>query len=126
MILKLKKLSRETEYYLIEKYFSQLNENEKIYLCIHLLGGRIATVSEDIFENTNNEMVYEITKALVTEFEKTACVIFDNKEDLERELFVHINSSLYRYQYGIQSLDMLNRDIIREYPDLFEITKIVT
>ena len=48
-------------------------------------------MSEDIFENTNNEMVYEITKALVTEFEKTACVIFDNKEDLERELFVHIN-----------------------------------
>ena len=43
-------------------------------------------MSEDIFENTNNEMVYEITKALVTEFEKTACVIFDNKEDLEREL----------------------------------------
>ena len=124
--LKIEEIKQRKEYYLIEKYFSQLNENEKIYLCIHLLGGRIATVSEDIFENTNNEMVYEITKALVTEFEKTACVIFDNKEDLERELFVHINSSLYRYQYGIQSLDMLNRDIIREYPDLFEITKIVS
>ena len=59
--LKIEEIKQRKEYYLIEKYFSQLNENEKIYLCIHLLGGRIATVSEDIFENTNNEMVYELS-----------------------------------------------------------------
>lgn len=41
--LKIEEIKQRKEYYLIEKYFSQLNENEKIYLCIHLLGGRIAT-----------------------------------------------------------------------------------
>ncbi|MGB8451352.1 MAG: BglG family transcription antiterminator [Anaerocolumna sp.] len=124
----LKKQEMESckEYKLVEKYFPHFSEKEKIYLCLHLLGGRLATSSEDIFENTANEMVYEITKALVSEFEKVACVSFDRREELERQLFVHINSSMYRYRYGTQNLDSLNEDIIREYPDLFEITRIVS
>ncbi|MFQ9514794.1 MAG: BglG family transcription antiterminator [Eubacterium sp.] len=119
-------MENSREYQLVEKYFPQFLEKEKIYLCLHLLGGRISTVSDDIFENTSNEMVYEITKALVSEFEKVACVTFDKRDELERQLFVHINASLYRYKYGIQTLDGMNEDIIREYPDLFDITKIVS
>lgn len=124
--LKKEEMEKYKEYDLVEKYFPNLCEKEKTYLCLHLLGGRIATVSEDIFENTSNERAYEIAKALVSEFEKVACVTFERREELERQLFIHINASLYRYQYGIQSLDSLNVDIIREYPDLFEITKIVS
>lgn len=124
--LKKQELESRKEYHLVEKYFPYLIEKEKIYLCIHLLGGRIATLSEDIFENTSNATAYEITKALVSEFEKVACVSFEKREELERQLFIHINSSMYRYQYGIQNLDSLNQDIIREYPDLFEITKMVS
>lgn len=126
MDLKKQDLQKSKEYKMVEKYFPQLCEKEQIYLCLHLLGGRIATITEDIFENTSNETTYEITKALVSEFEKVACVVFDRREELERQLFVHINSSLYRYRYGIQSLDNMNEDIIREYPDLFEITKVVS
>lgn len=51
---------------------------------------------------------------------------FEDEEELDRALFVHINSSLYRYQYGIQLIDSMSEDIIREYPDLFDITKIVS
>lgn len=69
--------------------------------------------------------MYGITKALVTEFEKTACVNFENKEELERALFVHIKTSMYRYQYGIQIGNSMSNDITREYPNLFDITKIV-
>lgn len=124
--LKKEELIISKEYKLVEKYFPDFSEKEKIYLCLHLLGGRIATWSADIFEDTSNETAYEITKALVAEFEKIACVIFDRKEELERQLFIHISSSLYRYKYGIQIWDSINEEIIREYPDLFEITKIVS
>lgn len=124
--LKKQELEESREYQLVEKYFADLEEKEKIYLCLHLLGGRVAAASEDIFENSSNETAYEITKALVSEFEKVACVAFDRREELERQLFVHINSSIYRYRYGIQNLDSLDEDIIREYPDLFEITKMVS
>lgn len=124
--LKKQELENTKEYQLTQKYFPKLIEKEKIYLCLHLLGARVINTSDDIFENCTNQTVYEITKALVSEFEKVACVVFDDREELERELFVHINSSMYRYQYGIQYMDTMNNDIIREYPDLFEITKIVS
>lgn len=113
------------EYELVKKYFVDLDEKEIIYLTLHLLGARITTATDDMFENSSNQSVYGIAKALVIEFEKTACVSFEDREDLERSLFVHINSSMYRYQYGIQVGSPMCDDIIREYPHLFEITKIV-
>lgn len=123
--LKKEELVQTREFELIEKYFPELRQNEKIYLCLHLLGSRVSVVSEDFFENRSDQSVYEITKALVAEFEKVACVEFEDRESLERDLFVHINASLYRYQYGIQIGNVMQKDIVREYPNLFEITKIV-
>ncbi|MBC5688898.1 PRD domain-containing protein [Mediterraneibacter sp. NSJ-55] len=124
--LKRAELESTKEFQLVEKYFPKLSEKEKIYLCLHLLGARVTVASNDIFEEESNQTVYEITKALIAEFEKIACVTFENKEELGRALFVHINSSLYRYQYGIQIMDTMSKDIIREYPDLFDITKVVS
>lgn len=40
-------------------------------------------------------------------------------------MFVHLSTSLYRYQYGIQIGNMLGNDVIKEYPDLFSITRTV-
>lgn len=124
--LKREELEDTKEYILIRKFFPEFDEKEQIYLCLHLLGSRVAVASNDIFENHPNQTVYEITKALVAEFEKLACVVFEDREELERALFVHINSSMYRYQFGIQIADSMCEDIIREYPDLFEITRIVS
>lgn len=124
--LKKNELAQTREFRMIQKYFPDLIETEQIYLCLHLLGARVTVVSNDIFEEDSNQKVYEITKALISEFEKIACVKFEDEEELGRALFVHINSSLYRYQYGIQIIDSMSEDIIREYPDLFDITKIVS
>lgn len=124
--LKREEIFRTKEFQLIMKYFNELEEYEKIYLSLHLLGSRISAATDDFFENRANQSVYGITKALVTEFEKTACVNFEEREELERVLFVHINTSMYRYQYGIQMGNPLGDDIVREYPNLFEITRTVS
>lgn len=126
--LKKEEVMRTQEYRLIETYFPDLDKEEQIYLCLHLLGSRVAvaTSADEMFENHADQSVYEITKALVAEFEKTACVVFENREELERSLFSHISTSLYRYQYGIQIGNPMHDDVIREYPNLYDITKIVT
>lgn len=121
--LKQDEIYKTKEYSLIQKYFESLSGQEKIYLCLHLLGSRTNVASSDIFTDHQNQSVYEITKALVAEFEKTACVIFSDKEQLEQTLFLHIKSSMYRYRYGIQVGNPLGKDIIREYTDIFDITK---
>ncbi len=124
--LKIEELKATREYQLVVEKFPGFEQKEQIYLCLHLLGARVAVASDDIFESRPNQTVYEITKALVAEFERIACVNFEKREELERALFIHINASLYRYQFGIQTADVMSSDIIREYPDLFEITKVVS
>ena len=109
--LKKNEILGSKEFKLVEKYFSGLEESEKIYLCLHLLGSRVSMATDKIFEDRADQSVYGITKALVTEFEKTACVNFENKEELERALFVHIKTSMYRYQYGIQIGNSMSNDI---------------
>jgi transcriptional antiterminator/mannitol/fructose-specific phosphotransferase system IIA component (Ntr-type) len=123
--LRINEIKRTQEFHLVKEYFSDLEEQEQIYLCLHLLGSRVAVKGNEMFDNSSNQSVYEITKALVAEFEKKACVFFHDKEQLERELFMHINTSLYRYQYGIQIGNPMHDDVIREYPCLFDITKYV-
>lgn len=123
--LRREEIVRCQEFGLICEYFPDLDESEQIYLCIHLLGSRVAIAGNEMFDEPADQTVYEITKALVAEFEKTACVIFEDREELERALFLHISTSLYRYQYGIQIGNPMSDDVIREYANLVDITKLV-
>lgn len=123
--IKLEELLNIREYQLTEEYFPELAESERIYLCLHLLGSRVSAASEEIFKNRLDPAIYEMVKACVAEFEKAACVIFENREELERALFVHVSASRYRYEYGIQVGNPILDDVKREYPELFDITKIV-
>ena len=124
--LKKDEIESTREYALIQEYFPGMEWVEKIYFCIHLLGSRVIVNSNDLFHERPRQEVYEVTKALVSEFEKVACVSFHDRDYLEQALFAHIGASLYRYQYGIQLGDSLGEDVIREYPDLFKITKLVS
>lgn len=121
--LKREEVESTREFTLVEEYFPEIEWVEKIYLCIHLLGSRVTVNSSDIFHERPNKRVYDVTKTLVAEFEKVACVTFRDRDELEQALFAHVGASLYRYQYGIQIGDSIGEDVIREYPELFEITK---
>lgn len=95
-------------------------------MSLHLLGSRLSVSTDKIFEDKSDQSIYGIVKTLVSEFEKIACVYFSERDELERALFIHIRSSLYRFKYGIQLGNPMREDIVREYPNLFNITKSVT
>lgn len=122
--LKQTEIVKTQEYALVQEYFPDLEPEEQIYLSLHLLGSRVNLVPDEYFESDSKTYVYDLTKSLVSEFEKVACVTFDKREELERALFVHLNTSLYRYRYGIQIGNILGDDVMNEYPDMFAITKI--
>lgn len=121
--LSVKKVQEAKEYLLTKKYFPELSGMEKIYLTLHFLGGRLASYSRDDETSEENETVMEIAKNLVVEFERKACVIFDQKEELIRELYRHIAASIYRYRFGIQIGNAMAEDIKREYPYIFDIMR---
>lgn len=124
--ININKLKKTNEYKLIEKYFDELNDNEKIYFCIQLLGSRTIFISNGLLEERSNKLVSDLTEGLIDEFEKTACILFDNREDLKKALYLHISSSLYRYQYGVQVGNLMLNDIKNKYKEVFQITKIAS
>ena len=108
------------EYLVTKKYFPELNDNETIYLTLHFLGGRLASCSRKTDEQKVDESVMEMAQNLVKEFERIACVTFDQKDDLIRNLYQHISAYLYRYRFGIQIGNIMKEDIKREYPYIFD------
>ncbi len=43
------KFFRSREFQLVEKYFYELEEEEKVYLSLHLLGSRVSVVTDKFF-----------------------------------------------------------------------------
>lgn len=121
----IEKVKDSREYQIVREYFPKLPEAEQEYLTLHFLGGRLESYSRTESETGESEFVLEITKNLVTEFEREACVIFSRKEALIRNLYRHIASSIYRYRFGIQIGNPMAEDIRREYPYIFDTTRAV-
>lgn len=116
----IKKVEESEEYRLAKRYFPELNKRESIYLTLHFLGGRLAACSRKTDEFKIDESVMEMARNLVIEFERKACVVFEQKEDLVQNLYHHIAASIYRYRFGIQIGNPMAEDIKREYPYIFD------
>ena len=113
-----KRVKMSREYHATEQHFPELSDMEKVYLTLHFLGGRLTSYSEQKAEN--DTVLKELAGNLVTEFERTACVLFDQREELIQELYQHIRGSIYRYRFGIQIGSPIADDIKREYPYIFD------
>lgn len=113
-----KEIFQSQEFQLVKIYFPELNENEQIYLAMHLLGSRVQVPTK--IEQT--EDVVELARQMVTDFELLACINFDDKEQLVSMIAHHLKMSIYRYKYGIQIGNPLMADIRASYPDLFDLT----
>lgn len=122
--LKETEIARTKECTLVRQYFPDLVSEEQIYLSLHLLGSRVNIVPDDYFESNSKQYIHDLTRTLISDFEKTACIFFEQKEELERALFIHLNTSMYRYKFGVQIGNVIGEDIINEYPELFALTKI--
>lgn len=114
--------SSTREFQKISACFPELPEDEKLYLTLHLLGSQVR-VTHELAEGASRQELTDMARALISEFERVACILFENREDLERALILHLKTSLYRYQYGIQIGSVFYDDVKSEYPELFAITK---
>lgn len=116
-------IAKTKECILVQEYFPDLSSEEQIYLSLHLLGSRVNIVPDNYFESNSKQYIYDLTRSLISEFEKVACIFFERKEELERALFVHLNTSMYRYKFGVQIGNIIGHDVMTEYPELFALTK---
>lgn len=107
------------EFQLVEEYFPEFSSNERVYLAIHLLGNRGA-----LWDTKENDDLYGVACALVSEFERIAGIRFASDSEVERAVFVHLKTVWPRILYGIR-IDgaPLIQDLVRANIDLFEVTR---
>lgn len=121
--LKTEEIEKTTECKLVKQNFPMLPLQEQLYLTLHLLGSRVNIVPDTYFESNSRQKIHDLTQELISEFEKIACIFFDQRDELERALFVHLNTSMYRYRFGVQIGNVIAEDVINGYPELFALTK---
>ena len=124
--LKGAEIAKTKECSLVKEYFPDLPDEEQVYLSLHLLGSRVNIVPDDYFESNSKQYIYDLARTLISEFEKVACIFFDRREELEKALFLHLNTSMYRYRFGVQIGNVIADNAINEYPELFALTKIAS
>lgn len=122
--LKETEIAKTKECTLVRQYFPDLAAEEQVYLSLHLLGSRVNIVPDDYFESNSKQYIHDLARTLISDFEKVACIFFEQKEELERALFIHLNTSMYRYKFGVQIGNVIGSDVIHEYPELFALTRI--
>ena len=109
------------EYMLVCRYFDWLRDTEKVYAALHLLGSR--TQTEPILVEKGEKKAKEIATMLVKSFEEISGIRYGDQKEITRALASHLQTSLYRYRYGIQLGNPMLENIRTEYKELFELTK---
>lgn len=103
-------------------------EEEIFYITKHLLSSRIQ-FSQTVFENDNEQndkVLAEVVSEMVTDFQKYACIIFDNRKEVERNLLLHVKTAYYRVLYGLEADGGLEASVKEKYPDIFRLTQKVS
>lgn len=107
------------EFSQIKSVFKNIPYDEQIYFAMHLLGSRVQVPLKKKLDDN----IIEMSKEIVSNFERIACVNFQKRNQLIKMLAHHLQMSIYRYRYGIQLGNPLIEEIRKSYADLFDITK---
>jgi mannitol operon transcriptional antiterminator len=129
-----KKVLNETkEYTAAKKISSKLSklfklefpEDEIYYITKHLLSSRILFLEEQLDHNSSHDkhVLTKVVSRMVTDFQKYACVFLKNREEVEKNLLLHVKPAYYRVKYGLEVESNVAASIIEKYADIFQLTK---
>ncbi|MBR7796263.1 PTS transporter subunit EIIA [Agaribacter marinus] len=108
---------------LTTKYQLEIPDDEICFLTMSLLGLK---VHHDDFRNyTERELrgLQRVVHRMVSEFQNNACVIFDDRDGLERNLISHIKPTYYRLKYDVKYSNHLTESIRKNYEEIYHFTK---
>ncbi|HAQ08264.1 MAG TPA: PTS sugar transporter, partial [Bacillus bacterium] len=100
-------------------------EDEVVYITKHLLGSRIQFSEDLLLHNSSQEkvMLSEVVTNMVTDFQKYACVFFENRKEIEKNLLLHVKPAFYRIKYGLEIESEMTESLKAKYNDVFQLTK---
>jgi transcriptional antiterminator/mannitol/fructose-specific phosphotransferase system IIA component (Ntr-type) len=114
------------EYKIVEQmtqtpvFHSVWNQTECLYATLHLLS---MNRTRDVSPLQEGNVVQELIREIVEEFERLACVILHDKELFYQQLYVHFRPAYYRMLYRSFHTNTLTQRIQKVYPELYHLTK---
>ncbi|EMT45807.1 BglG family transcription antiterminator [Anoxybacillus flavithermus] len=107
----------------MKNYFSlDVQEDEICYLTTYLLGLR-ATDDQLIAQSNETAVLKQMIKNMVDDFQTYACVYFNRREELEKNLLIHMKPAYYRLKYGLHLQNELTELVKMNYHEMFTLTK---
>ncbi|MRG84945.1 BglG family transcription antiterminator [Salinibacillus xinjiangensis] len=106
-----------------KNYHFPVPEEEQFYLTTHLLGARINYSSDDLLNESLSDSLREVAEKMVNDFQKYACLLFQNRELLIKNLLIHLKPAYYRIKYGLEVENQLLDAVKAKYEEVFMITK---
>jgi len=120
-VVDLNSIKASKELKIIDQYFTELMNHERIYLMIYLLSysnnrGFLKNNADSDFNLL--DLAAEITAA----FETRSCLNFENREKLINSIYLHLKLSYNNYCNSMPNINPLLEEIKEHYSDLFKIT----
>ncbi|WP_276665563.1 BglG family transcription antiterminator [Caldibacillus debilis] len=101
---------------------ASFSDDEICYVTTHLLSAKIQQTNRD-GDNADIRPLKVVARKMVTDFQSAACVTFSDRNEVEKNLLIHLKPAYYRIKYGIKAENPLAEQIKSEYKEIFLITK---
>ncbi|CAG9621165.1 BglG family transcription antiterminator [Sutcliffiella rhizosphaerae] len=106
-------------------YQMQFPQDEIYYLTRHLLSARVQFKDVDLVDKEDNQTkeLSILVSKMVTDFQRYACIYIKDRQQLEKNLLLHVKPSFYRIKYGLEVESDIAALLNTKYPDVFLLTK---
>ncbi|MFU1795770.1 BglG family transcription antiterminator [Paenibacillus azoreducens] len=112
-------ISKELE----EMFHMPFPEDEVCYIAMNLLGSKVNYMSHGPESDTDVQHLKGIIQRMVDDFQRFACVFFQERPLIEEKMLIHLKPAYYRIKYGIEVENPLTDSVKEKYSEIFEITK---
>ncbi|MFG6147361.1 BglG family transcription antiterminator [Halobacillus sp. B23F22_1] len=118
-------LSDTKEYLATEEIFQELKEipeQERLFMTLHLLTANVYW-SEYLSENDSVPNLLPAIDQMVRQFEKSACIYLQDREQLLNKLLQHVKPAYYRIKYELTETIEVQEALSKEFKELHHLVK---
>lgn len=115
--------AKKAAYKLGETYKVTFPEDEVFYLTTYLLGAKLQHKYTATVSSSKLDSLKRVIYHMVEDFQLYAGVFFQDRQQFEANLLIHLQPAFYRSQYGLTLQNPLTELIKEKYQDIYSITK---
>ncbi|MCD5324226.1 MULTISPECIES: BglG family transcription antiterminator [Pontibacillus] len=104
--------------------YNVFSEDETAFLAMNLLSSKVhQEPPSSPYEDPEAPGLKRVIHDMVDDFQIYSCVLFEDREQLEANLLLHLKPVYYRLKYDVPSNNELSEHIQAHYQEIFKLTK---